>query len=98
RGVESLAAGLGVERAVLADAVESGHVRDWTSDPFAGGGYCVIPAGAAEAPRLLARPVARTLFFAGEATHANGFSGTVHGALATGVRAALEVLTSTVAA
>ncbi|MCI0569526.1 MAG: FAD-dependent oxidoreductase, partial [Myxococcaceae bacterium] len=33
RGVESLAAGLGVERAVLADAVESGHVRDWTSDP-----------------------------------------------------------------
>jgi hypothetical protein len=32
------------------------------------------------------------LYFAGEATHDGGFSGTVHGALATGLRAADEIL------
>jgi len=40
----------------------------------------------------LAEPVVDTLFFAGEATNAQGHSGTVHGALATGIRAAREVI------
>jgi hypothetical protein len=40
----------------------------------------------------LARPVERTLFFAGEATHTDGQSGTVSDALASGYRAAEEVI------
>jgi len=35
--------------------------------------------------------VAETLFFVGKATNAEGHTGTVHGALATGYRAAAEV-------
>jgi uncharacterized protein with NAD-binding domain and iron-sulfur cluster len=44
--------------------------------------------------REFARPIAETLFFAGEATNSDGYHGTVHGAIATGYRAAAEVLAS----
>jgi len=50
---------------------------------------------ALDAPARLAAPVADTLFFAGEATHAAGAIGTVHGALETGERAARELLDAT---
>jgi len=43
-------------------------------------------------PQLLAAPLAGTLFFAGEATDSRGEQGTVHGAIASGKRAAAEVL------
>jgi monoamine oxidase len=43
---------------------------------------------------ILAEPVAETLFFAGEATHHEGENGTVAGAIASGRRAAAEVLES----
>jgi len=62
--------------------------HDWQADPFARGGYAVTPVGALAAPRLLAQPVADTLFFAGEHTHTGGQAGTVHGAMETGERAA----------
>lgn len=65
---------------------------DWARDPFARGAYSWIPAGALDAPTALAAPVADRLFFAGEATDAGGDSGTVHGALASGLRAADEIL------
>jgi monoamine oxidase len=64
---------------------------DWQADPFARGGYCVMPVDGEAAQRRLAQPVADTLFFAGEATHWAGHAGTVHGALESGERAALEV-------
>ena len=50
----------------------------------------MIDASGAQA--ALAAPVDATLFFAGEASNAEGASGTVHGAIATGVRAADEIL------
>ncbi|WP_375766678.1 FAD-dependent oxidoreductase [Archangium gephyra] len=74
--------------------LESWRIQDWQREPFTRGGYCVIPSGAVEAMEALARPVQGTLFFAGEATHLEGEEGTVHGALATGLRAAREVLTA----
>jgi monoamine oxidase len=40
---------------------------------------------------MLARPLAGTLFFAGEATDTEGATGTVHGAIASGRRAARQV-------
>jgi monoamine oxidase len=48
--------------------------------------------GGADAGARVAEPVAGTLFFAGEATAAGGHTGTVHGALESGRRAAGEVL------
>ncbi|MBZ4335745.1 FAD-dependent oxidoreductase [Corallococcus sp. AS-1-12] len=72
--------------------LEAWHVQDWQAEPYTRGGYAVIPSGAMDAVAALARPVGRTLFFAGEATHAGGDEGTVHGALETGRRAADELL------
>jgi monoamine oxidase len=45
---------------------------------------------------MLARPVADTLYFAGEATDLLGYGGTVHGAIASGIRAAKQVTGSRV--
>lgn len=67
------------------------HVHDWQSDPFARGAYSYGRVGGATAAGELAKPVDRTLFFAGEATH-EGMSGTVSGAIETGHRAAKEVM------
>jgi monoamine oxidase len=46
------------------------------------------------AAKKLAETVVDTLYFAGEATNGDGYNGTVHGAIATGLRAAKELLQS----
>ena len=51
-----------------------------------------------EAVRALAAPVEETLFFAGEATNSDRHTGTVHSAIATGRRAAHEILWSSLSA
>jgi monoamine oxidase len=66
--------------------------HNWTADPFSRGAYSYTRVGGLDAPQRLAEPVAGTLFFAGEATHHAGHSATVHGALATGQRAANEIV------
>ena len=66
-------------------------VQDWQSDPFARGAYSYVLVDGEGAREALAAPLADTLFFAGEATSADD-SGTVAGALASGQRAAREVL------
>lgn len=92
RAVESLSRIFRLPRQALHELLESWHVHDWQREPFTRGGYAVIPAGAMDAVEALAAPVDGTLFFAGEATHIGGEEGTVHGAMATGERAAREVL------
>jgi monoamine oxidase len=73
--------------------LEAWHVFNWQADPYARGAYCYVPAGGLDLPQRLAEPVAGTLFFAGEATHTQ-LMGTVAGAIASGYRAAEEVLAS----
>lgn len=92
RALETLSQAFGVPAARLETSLEALHVRNWQTDPFARGGYCVVPPAALDAQQALAEPVSGRLFFAGEATHTEGFSGTVQGALETGERAAREVL------
>ena len=67
------------------------YFHDWQQDPFSRGAYSYVPAHAMTAREILAEPVADTLFFAGEATELNGHSATVHGAIASGVRAARQI-------
>jgi monoamine oxidase len=67
-------------------------VYDWLSDPFSRGAYSYVTVGAKRARNVLARPIDKTLFFAGEATDTFGQASTVAGALASGQRAAREVL------
>ena len=71
--------------------LRSWHLHNWQTDPFAGGAYSYVAVGGAASQAQLARPVAGTLFFAGEASERTGHHATVHGAIATGQRAAREV-------
>lgn len=64
---------------------------NWAKTPSIGGAYSHALPGHADARRVLARPFADRLFFAGEATEISDFS-TAHGALASGIRAAEEAL------
>jgi monoamine oxidase len=68
------------------------YSHSWRSDPLARGAYSYTPVGMTAMPQVLAAPLAETLFFAGEATDSRGEQGTVHGAIASGKRAAQEVL------
>jgi monoamine oxidase len=90
--LQSLARILETGREDVASKLVRGLVHDWQSDPFACGGYSYVTVGGMGAERALAEPLANTLFFAGEATHFGGHNGTVHGAIATGIRAGKQVL------
>lgn len=63
----------------------------WSQDRWSDGGYSYARPGAADARARLARPVEGRLFFAGEATSVSD-PATCHGAYASGLRAAEEVL------
>jgi monoamine oxidase len=90
--LSSLARSLGVTRGAVEAELESFAFHDWRADPFARGAYSYPVVGGAHAARALAAPVAGTLFFAGEATCEPPDHGTVHGAIASGRRAAREIL------
>ena len=64
-------------------------IHDWQADPYARGGYSYVRVGGTGAREELAEPLEETLYFAGEATDTEQ-SGTVGGALASGMRAAQE--------
>jgi monoamine oxidase len=90
--VESLAGALGRSVDEVGSRLEAGHWHDWVADPLARGGYTYVATGGTEAHRTLAAPVADTLFFAGEATCGGGYNATMEGAVASGRRAASELL------
>ena len=66
-------------------------MHDWSADPFSRGAYSYAATGGMNARGELAAPVDDVLFFAGEATSADGQGGTVNGALESGMRAAKQV-------
>lgn len=78
----------------LEGMLEHVYCHDWQSDPFSRGAYSYGKVGGDGAERALARPVENTLFFAGEATDTTGNNGTVHAAMASGNRAAREIMES----
>jgi len=92
--LRSLARVLHVTQRSVEDDLIRAYTHDWQSDPFSCGAYSYVRAGGFDAAKTLADPLDVTLFFAGEATDNSGHHGTVHGAIASGKRAAREVLTS----
>jgi monoamine oxidase len=92
RGLEVLHHVFGVPLETLRDLLQEFFVHDWQSDPYCRGAYSYALPDGKEAARKLAAPVRNTLFFAGEATDFSGHNGTVHGAIASGQRAATELL------
>ncbi len=92
KAVHALSNIFAIPRREIEELLEESYTHDWQSDPFSQGAYSYVPVGGLGAESELAKPVANTLFFAGEATNAEGHSGTVHGAIATGLRAAREII------
>jgi monoamine oxidase len=90
RAVEALADTFGLDRRTLSRHLVSTFHHDWGRDPFTRGAYSYALAGGSDAAETLARAVHGTVFFAGEATDSEGRTGTVHGAIATGHRAAAQ--------
>ena len=90
--LESLAHIFGRPRQELEELLEESYAHNWRRDPFSRGAYSYIAVGGVEAPAQLAQPVAGTLFFAGEAANTEGHGGTVHGAIASGIHAAHEIM------
>lgn len=89
--IAALARQTGLSRTRLRGMVEAAWMHDWDHDPFSRGAYSYQLVGGVAAPQSLARPLRSTLFFAGEAAGAEGGTGTVHGAIGSGRRAAAEV-------
>lgn len=68
------------------------RITRWAADPYSLGSYSFMAVGASPADYdVLAQPVGKRLFFAGEHTHRN-HPATVHGAYLSGERAADEIL------
>jgi monoamine oxidase len=92
RAIAALARQIGMQRRRVASLIEHCWHHDWLGDPYTLGAYSYAMVGGRTAAKRLARPVEHTLFFAGEAADAEGRTGTVHGAMGTGYRAAEAVL------
>lgn len=92
--LDSLAELFGVARGAVEDLLEASYFHNWSADPFSRGAYSYVGVNGLEAQKTLARPVQGTLFFAGEATECEGGNATVEGAIASGRRAARELLQS----
>jgi len=70
------------------------HFEDWHANPFVRGAYSYASVDSIPQRQALSRPVAGTLSFAGEATNTEGHAATVHGAIASGIRAARQAARS----
>lgn len=91
RALDALASTFSVPRRRLQSLLSGHFTHDWQRDPYSRGAYSYAAVGGAAAHAMLARPVRKTLFFAGEATSGDE-TGTVSGAIASGDRAAREAL------
>lgn len=90
--IASLASLFAMSRRAIERHVVASFTHDWINDPFSRGAYSYAAVGGDTASRTMARPVEGTLFFAGEHADAEGRNGTVHGAMASGWKAADQVL------
>lgn len=91
RALDAMSSAFDVPRRTLDARLVSTWTHDWQRDPFSRGAYSYAAVGGSGAHAALAKPVAHTLFFAGEATSSDQ-TGTVAGAIDSGRRAAREVL------
>ena len=89
--VREMARTFGIKRARAEDLIESMHYHDWSEDPHTKGAYSYVGVGGSDAAERLSRPVRGTLFVAGEATDSAN-SGTVEGAISSGIRAARQTV------
>ena len=91
RGLDVLSRMFSIPRKRLDALLAGTWMHDWQSDPFSRCAYSYAGVGGSHAADALAKPLRKTLFFAGEATSSDA-TGTVAGAIESGRRAARELL------
>jgi len=91
RAIAAAARQFAIPRKRLARLLVDFWTHNWETDPFARGAYSYPLVGGSKAGEMLARPLRGTIYFAGEATVPEADSGTVHGAIRSGHRAAAQV-------
>lgn len=69
------------------------HVENWTTNPFVKGAYSYSTIGMGDARKTASQALSEKLYFAGEAMNTNGHHQTVHGAVETGYREVMNILT-----
>jgi monoamine oxidase len=94
RALQTLGGLLKLQSTELATLLDTAYFHDWQSDTFSRGAYSYGAVGSDGAQHALGSPLENTVFFAGEATDTSGHNGTVHGAIASGQRAAREIIAS----
>jgi Monoamine oxidase len=92
QALESLSSLLQVNKSDVRSQLTTAYFHDWDADPFSRGAYSYVKVGGEGCQKTLGAPIQDTLFFAGEATDVSGHNGTVHGAIASGKRAAAEIM------
>jgi monoamine oxidase len=91
QAIQSLAQIFRLPASEIERQLEANYIHDWATDPFSLGAYSYVPVDGLDAQKELSLPLDDKLYFAGEAT-CRGHIGTVHGAIQSGQRAAVEVL------
>ncbi len=92
QALQALGRALCMSVSELENLLEAAYYHDWQTDPYSRGAYSYGTVGSDGMEEALGRPLEGTLYFAGEATDVTGNNGTVHAAIASGVRAASEIL------
>ncbi|MEX8546802.1 MAG: flavin monoamine oxidase family protein [Mucilaginibacter sp.] len=88
----SLAHIFNVDASFITQKLVSAKVYNWTADPFARGSYSYATLKTASALKILKKPVAQTIYFAGEALFEGEQLGTVEAALVTGLEVAKAII------
>lgn len=91
RALDALASAWLIPRKRVDALLVGMYTHDWQRDPFSRCAYSYAAVGGKNAASALAKPLKKTLFFAGEATSGDQ-TGTVAGAIESGFRAAREIV------
>lgn len=90
--IDSLAYIFQVNKQFIEDRLIAYYITNWTAEPFTRGAYSYATLDTHWAKDVLASPLEKTLYFAGEALYKGGESGTVEGALANGIEVARNMI------
>lgn len=94
KALDSLSSLLSMDKSEIQSQLNAAYFHDWDADPFSCGAYSYVKAGGEGCQSTLGAPLAGTLYFAGEHTDSTGHNGTVHGAIASGRRAAKQIMSA----
>ncbi|SDE28291.1 Monoamine oxidase [Mucilaginibacter pineti] len=92
QGLQSLSNIFSIHLQELRKKLLSWQVVNWTADSFTRGSYAYDTVAAPQAKQTLNKPVANTIYFAGEYLYEGTAMGTVEAALTSGLQAAQKIL------